>query len=147
MHKNVKYKKNIKRQLVYINIIIMYNTDYNCTYNSFLDTYQGTDEEKEYVTDILYKTDLLSILNIEEFEEENINNAIEQIYEQIKDNVDLKICMLKLANDFMSSDEIFGLILLFSFDYLIYTHICISEFLKTKNISKENLKMLRDAIY
>jgi hypothetical protein len=125
----------------------MYNTDYNCTYNSFLDTYQGTDEEKEYVTDILYKTDLLSILNIEEFEEENINNAIEQIYEQIKDNVDLKICMLKLANDFMSSDEIFGLILLFSFDYLIYTHICISEFLKTKNISKENLKMLRDAIY
>jgi len=140
-------KKNIKRQLVYINIIIMYNTDYNCTYNSFLDTYQGTDEEKEYVTDILYKTDLLSILNIEEFEEENINNAIEQIYEQIKDNVDLKICMLKLANDFMSSDEIFGLILLFSFDYLIYTHICISEFLKTKNISKENLKMLRDAIY
>ena len=125
----------------------MYNADYNCTYNSFLDTYQGTDEEKEYVTDILYKTDLLSILNIEEFEEENINNAIEQIYEQIKDNVDLKICMLKLANDFMSSDEIFGLILLFSFDYLIYTHICISEFLKTKNISKENLKMLRDAIY
>ena len=124
----------------------MYNTEYNCTYKSFLETYEGTAEEKDYVTDILYKTDLLSILNIDEFEEDTINDAIEEVYEKIKDNVDLKICMLKLASDFMSTDEVFGLMLLFSFDYLNYTHICISEFLKTNTISPDNLKMLKDTI-
>jgi hypothetical protein len=125
----------------------MYNTEYNCTYNSFLDTYQGTPEEKEYITDILYKTDLLSVLNIEEFEEKPINDAIKEIYEKIKDNVDLKICMLKLASDFMSTDEIFGLILLFSFDYLQYTHVCICDLLKNDKISDDNLKMLKNAIF
>ena len=125
----------------------MYNTEYNCTYNSFLDTYQGTLEEKEYITDILYKTDLLSVLNIEEFEEKPINDAIKEIYEKIKDNVDLKICMLKLASDFMSTDEIFGLILLFSFDYLQYTHVCICDLLKNDKISDDNLKMLKNAIF
>ena len=125
----------------------MYNIEYNCTYQSFLETFLGTDEEKEYIADILYKTDLLSILNIEDFEEEPINTAIKEIYEKIKDNVDLKICMLKLASDFMTCDEMFGLVLLFSFDYLSYTHICICELLKTNTISPDNLKMLKDAVF
>ena len=125
----------------------MYNTEYNCTYHSFLETYEGTDEEKEFMTDILYKTDLLSIFNIEEFKEEDINSAIEEIYEKIKDNVDLKICMLKLANDYMMYDEIFGLMILFSFDYLFYTHICVSELLKTTTISPNNLKMLKENVF
>jgi hypothetical protein len=125
----------------------MYNTEYNCTYHSFLETYEGTNEEKECIVDILYKTDLLSIFNIDEFEEKDINRAIEEIYEKIKDNVELKICMLKLANDYMSSDEIFGLMLLFSFDHLFYTHICVSEFLNTNKISDENLKMLKESVF
>jgi hypothetical protein len=124
----------------------MYNTEYTCTYKSFLETYEGTAEEKEYKTDILYKTDLLSILNVEEFEEDIVNNAIEEVYEKIKDNVELKICMLRLASDFMSTDEVFGLMLLFSFDYLNYTHICICELLKTNTISPDNIKMLKDTI-
>jgi len=126
----------------------MYNIEYNCTYHSFLETYKGTDEEKEYITDILYKTDLLSVLNIEEFEEKDINDAIEEIYEKIKDDVDLKICMLKLANDFMNStDEIFGLTIMFSFDYLFYTHTCICDLIKNNKISDDNLKMLKSVIF
>ena len=56
--------------------------------------------------------------------------------------------MLKLANDFMNStDEIFGLTIMFSFDYLFYTHTCICDLIKNNKISDDNLKMLKSVIF
>lgn len=124
----------------------MYNTEYNCTYQLSLDTFKGNDTEREYVIDMLYKVDLLSVLNLEEFDDTKINEEITILYGKIKHNEELKNCMSKLANQYMCDDEIFGLMLLLSFDYLNYTHICICELLKTNNISEQNLKKLKNMI-
>jgi gamma-glutamylcyclotransferase (GGCT)/AIG2-like uncharacterized protein YtfP len=124
----------------------MYNTEYTCTYQLSLDSYQGNDKEKEYVIDMLYKVDLLSVLNLDEFNDTKVNERITELYYKVEHNEELKKCMSKLACDYMSDDNIFGLMLLLSFDYLNYTHICISELLKTNNISEKNLKILKDMI-
>jgi hypothetical protein len=124
----------------------MYNTEYICTYQLSLDSYQGNDKEKEYVIDMLYKVDLLSVLNLDEFNNTKVNERITELYYKVEHNEELKKCMSKLAGDYMSDDNIFGLMLLLSFDYLNYTHICISELLKTNNISEKNLKILKDMI-
>jgi hypothetical protein len=55
--------------------------------------------------------------------------------------------MLKLAQKFMSNDEEFGLMILFSFDYMDLTHICISEFLEKGVVNKENMQKLKSAIF
>ena len=75
-----------------------------------------------------------------------VNERITELYYKVEHNEELKKCMSKLAGDYMSDDNIFGLMLLLSFDYLNYTHICISELLKTNNISEKNLKILKDMI-
>ena len=54
----------------------MYNTKYECRYNSddvFLESDEISNDEKNYVRDILYKEDLMNIFEIDEiFQEKNI---------------------------------------------------------------------------
>jgi hypothetical protein len=54
--------------------------------------------------------------------------------------------MIKLANKFFSDDEKYGLILLLAYDYMYQSHICISEYLETKHISKQNIMKLKTII-
>ena len=47
----------------------------------------------------------------------------------------------------MSIDCEFGLMIMFSYDYMYLTHICISEFLETGAISEKNISNLRSIIF
>jgi hypothetical protein len=47
---------------------------------------------------------------------------------------------------YMRSDEELGMMLLFSYDYMYLTHICISEFIETGNIDDENIGKLAKAL-
>lgn len=42
----------------------------------------------------------------------------------------------------MTNDSIFGLMILYSFDYLYLTHICVSEFLLKGHVSQTNIQQL-----
>jgi hypothetical protein len=55
--------------------------------------------------------------------------------------------MLKLAGNFMSIDEEFGLMVMFAYDYMYLTHICVSEFLETGKISEKNMWKLKSIIF
>jgi hypothetical protein len=55
--------------------------------------------------------------------------------------------MNKLAGQFMKADEVFGLMLLFSYDYMYLTHICISELFETGKIDKKNMLNLNSIIF
>ena len=46
----------------------------------------------------------------------------------------------------MATNEEFGLMLLFSYDYMYLTHICICEFIETGEISNENITNLEKAL-
>jgi hypothetical protein len=131
----------------------MYNTKFVCTYNSD-EIFKGlenidimTKKDKEFFQDAYYRYELLSIFGLEDYNEREISEAVAVLYEKVKDSKELKECMLKLAANFMSLDEELGLMMLFAYDYLYLSHICISEFLETGKITDDNIVRLKSLIY
>jgi len=128
----------------------MYNTKVECTYHTseiFLEDDNITEEEKCFVRDVIYRQELLDILEINEYNELEFSRSINELYITIKDCKELKECMLKLAEKFLSRDEEIGLMVLFAFDYMYLTHICISEFLENGKISENNIAKLKTVIF
>jgi hypothetical protein len=138
----------------------MYNTKVECTYNTpevFLETDNITDDEKMFIRDTIYRQEFLNILDIDYQDDDNenddkINSTLKELYTQIKDCAELKKCMVKVIEKhmnigkYMANDEELGLLLLFSYDYMYLTHICISEFIETGKISNGNMKNLENAL-
>ena len=128
----------------------MYDTKFVCTYHTpevFLDTDNVTEDEKEFIRNTIYRQELLYILGMDEYNEVEINTAMNKIYNKAKENDELKKCMNKLAGQFMKADEVFGLMLLFSYDYMYLTHICISELFETGKIDENSLFNLKNYIF
>ena len=123
----------------------MYNTSVICTYNTsevFLETDDITDDDKEFVRQTLYRQELLNILGIEDYDDEEINKVVHDAYERVKECCEIKKCIDKVLTYIMVPDEEIGFMLLLSYDYLYISHICISEFLETGKVSDDNIKIL-----
>ena len=128
----------------------MYNIKVICTYNTpevFFASDKITDEEKDFIRDTIYRQELLDILGMDDYNEKEMDRAIQELYEKVRDNKELKECMLKSASHFMSVDEDFGLMIMFAYDYMYLTHICVSELLKTGKITENNMWKLKSAIF
>lgn len=128
----------------------MYNTKIVCTYNTsevFLEEDNVSEEEKGFIRDAIYRQEFLDILGIEDFDDSEMESKIHELYKKVSDNPFLKECMIKLTGQFMSIDCEFGLMIMFSYDYMYLTHICISELLDTGNISEKNMANLRSIIF
>jgi hypothetical protein len=54
--------------------------------------------------------------------------------------------MKKAAERFLQIEEPIGLCILFSYDYMYLTHICISEFLDKGTLTKDNILKLSNLI-
>ena len=138
----------------------MYNTKVECTYNTpevFLETDNITDDEKTFIRNIIYRQEFLNVLDIDyensyDDNEEKISEAIKDLYNRVKDSTCLRKCMVKVVEKhmnvgkYMTSDEELGMMLLYSFDYMYLTHICISEFIETGDIDHENISKLEKAL-
>ena len=138
----------------------MYNTKVVCTYNTpevFLETDNITDDEKTFIRNIIYRQEFLNVLDIDyensyDDNEEKISEAIKNLYNQVKNCEKITKCMVKViqkhmnVGKYMTSDEELGMMLLFSYDYMYLTHICISEFIETGNIDDKNIKKLVKAL-
>lgn len=128
----------------------MYNTKFNCTYNTsevFLPTDEISDDEKEFIRDSLYRQELLNILGMEEFNEDKMTQAIHELFERIESCIQLKECMTKLAGQFMSEDFELGLMFLYAYDYMYLTHICVCEYLETGQVSEKHMCNLREKVF
>lgn len=128
----------------------MYDTKYNCRYHKddvFLETDNVNDEEKQFIRNILYKEDLINIFSIDFNENNNdFENVISELYNNIKECIQLKKCMKKMATKIDIQDYEFGLILMYSYDNMYITHKCISEYLDTGTLSEENIKLLSEIL-
>jgi hypothetical protein len=127
----------------------MYNTKVVCTYNTsdvFIETDNISPEEEEFVRDAIYRQELLNVFGLDEYNEMEIDTSISQLYKKVENCDELKECMLKLAGKFMSSNKEFGLIILYSYDYMYLTHICVSEFLENGKICEMNILKLKASI-
>ena len=127
----------------------MYNTQVVCTYNTpevFLETDDITGDEKAFIRDTIYRQELLDIFCENDDNDDKLSIAINDLYKRVKYCEQLTKCMLKLAGKYMATNEEFGLMLLFSYDYMYLTHICICEFIETGEISNENITNLEKAL-
>jgi hypothetical protein len=128
----------------------MYDTKFECRYHRddvFLETDNISENEKYFIRDVLYKEDLLNIFSIDCFEDDDFNifsNVISQLYSKIEDCLPLTECMKKMGAKVMSEDLQTGLCILYSYDYMYITHKCVSEYLETRSLSKENMKLLEE---
>jgi hypothetical protein len=128
----------------------MYNTEVVCTYNTesiFLETDELTEHDKEFIMDAVYRQELLNIFDIEDYDDMKIDIAMMNLYENIKGCKELEKSIKKIAGDLYSLDGIIGLMLLFSYDYMYLTHVCVSEFLKTGKVSETNIFNLEKKIF
>jgi hypothetical protein len=128
----------------------MYNTKIICTYNTsdiFLETDDIDKLQKDFIRDAIYRQELLDILGMEDYNEDEMDKAIHELYEKVKDCSELKECMIKLCGHFMSIDEEFGLMLLFAYDYMYFTHICVSEFIETGKINEISIWNLKSIVF
>jgi hypothetical protein len=129
----------------------MYNTKILCTYHTpevFLETDKVNETEKEFIRNVIYRQELLDIFGKEDFLEDEMTSEISELYKKLENCQNLRECIRKISKIFTYTEdnEEAGLLILFSYDYLYLTHLCISEFLEKGKISQENINNLRNAI-
>ena len=126
-----------------------YNTDYICSYKN-VSEYEDLIEKygNGFIEDLLYKRDILYIFHLDEYKDDVILKCMENIYNIIKDNEGIKMCIQKIKQSypFITKDEITAFMILYSYDYLEGIHPCICDIIKTGTISEENLTNLHKLI-
>jgi hypothetical protein len=94
-----------------------------------------------------YRIEYLNAFNLEEFNDNQINNEIDALFERLKNSPQLTKCMSKSAAGFGNSEYLhIGLMGLFAFDYFYLAHPCICEFLETGTMNEANLNALLSAL-
>ena len=115
----------------------MYNTLLKCTYNNV----SYVDQEDQY------RIEYLNAFNLEEFNDTQINQEVDALFERVKHSPDLTKCMSKSAAGFGNCEYLHvGLMGLFAFDYFYLAHPCICEFLETGTIAEEKINALLSAL-
>ena len=132
-----------------------YNSTFICTYNYYdpsLNHVKSVDGhvvnlddcvDLEDCADIVYKSEMLQIFNLQEYNDDVIYNIIIEIYALLKDHTELKECMKKVAEVYLSEDLEIGFFGLFAYNYFFLTHRCIGEFMKSGKISDETIILLQ----
>lgn len=114
----------------------MYNTRLKCTYNNASDV----DQEHQY------RIEFLNAFNLEEFDDKQINQEIDALFERLKTSPELTACMTKSAAIFFSEDLQTGLMGLFAFDFFYLAHPCICDFFEIGTIAEQNINALLSAL-
>ena len=130
----------------------MYNVNYTCIYNKtdiFLKEEEDnlSEDDKDDIRDELYRNDMLHILDANDIENNNVDKELHNLYERIKGCDFLVECMTELAGRWISEDKEFGLLILYSFDYMYATHLCVCDYLEKGIIEDDNVKLLRGLIW
>ena len=128
----------------------MYNTKIICTYhtdNIFTENDNITDDEKGIIQDIIYRQEFLDIFGIDEYDDIIVMKTLEELYEKIKDSIFFVECLNILSQRIMNTNPIYGLMLMFSWDYMYCAHECISQFIETGEILQESENQLRKLVF
>lgn len=131
-------------------IVQMYNSKYACRYHKddvFLDTDEVTDEEKEYVRNILYREDLLNIFYFEDTDLfKKFDEIVGELHHIVSRSEELRECMRMASSKLISEDEELGLCILFSYNLMHWSHACICQYLEHGRIEEASLQALRNEI-
>ena len=143
-----------------MNITNMIKFGHNITYNDpNLHNKFGvtTEEEKEQLSDVIYKYDLICIFGLEDFLEEIIIEKMNNLYNiMIKQKEIESICSIIRESVNKNASGVFKKInendgfeyfmVLFSYDNLHLFYPCICEFLDEGTINNEKIEALKNNI-
>jgi hypothetical protein len=134
-------------------------TNHNITYNdpNLHEKFNITDEkEKEELSDVIYKYDLISIFGLDDFFEEIIIEKMNNLYNIIIENNDIyNICSNiydstnahGIFDKINKEDNFQYFMVLFSYDNLYLFYPCICEFLEKGIISNEKIIALKNNLF
>jgi hypothetical protein len=139
------------------------NLNHNITYNDpklyeKFNINHDNEREKEDLSDVIYKYDLICIFGLEDFLEEVIiekmnnlydnmikNTEIQTICSNIRESVNKRSC--GVFNKINKEDNFEYFMVLFSYDNLHLFYPCVCEFLGKGTISSENIELLKSNIF
>jgi len=127
----------------------MYNTLATCTYHRediFLDTDNVTPAEKDFVRNVIYRQELMDIFGLDKYDENLLESSLHNIYELMQSYEPFRCCIVTACDMIQSNEPEMGWFVLFAYDYLHYTHACVSEYLTTGSICDENIEKLINAL-
>ena len=122
----------------------MYNTDFICTYKLLHE-----DEQEE-----LYRIQYLQAFNLTQWNDKQISLSVTELYNTLKDNLDIKEILKRLASSSHlqsyitligdKEEDIFCL--LFNFDFFDLFHRCLCDAINKKDINIKNKQNLLEKL-
>jgi hypothetical protein len=98
------------------------------------------------ISDALYRSELLGVFGLEEFDDKVINLEVMNLCSQLSAHTEFAALMLKASAKMLSEDLCTGLMVLFSYDSFFLLHRCICQYLKTGIITAETLDALTELL-
>ena len=128
-------------------LILTYNyydrqfIDFNNQQNIDLSIIESDDMTEE-VSDMLYKTELVGVFGLTEFDEDIINSKINELCTVMSKHEEFTKLMKHAAGKLLCEDLSVGLMVLFSYHSFFLVHRCICDFLTTSSIQSNHLNNL-----
>ena len=89
-----------------------------------------------------YRKELLNVFDLQTFDIDKINQEIEKVFHEFQENAEFIQCMKNKALTIMSTDNVVGFMLCFSFDEFHIVHEFILEYISQGTINMELLHQL-----
>ena len=131
---------------------MVYNSKHICSYQfydskfkDFIPTKLIVKEEVdecEDSADLIYKSDMLQVFNMTEYDDTIIQQEMISLFETLKTNEKMVECMKKLAHRFVTEELEFGMMLLFSYDTFFLMHLCIGDIIEKGDVEEDNINLL-----
>ena len=135
---------------------MVYNSKHLCTYQYYDSKFKDyipasmiTTEEVEECedsADLIYKSDILQVFNLEEYDDAKVEQEMIILFETLKNNEKIVECMKKMAHRFVTEELEFGMMLLFSYDTFYVMHSCICDIIEKGEIEEDNMNILTKLI-
>jgi len=144
----------INNNLINLNHKITYNDPNLCEKFNMNDK---NEREKEEISDLIFKYDLICIFGLEDFLEEIIIEKMSNLYDIMIQNKEIQtICSIigdyvnknatGVFNKINKDDKFEYFMVLFSYDNLYLFYPCICEFLDKGTISNEKIEALKNIL-
>jgi hypothetical protein len=111
----------------------MYTTNFVCTYKIFEDL-----EDDEVNSDMLYQAQFLQVFGLTDYDQDAINDCLEQIKAKAEEVPELKALIMKHPYSADSCTIDMMLPLMFSYPLLDVFHLCLIDVFKTGSISTKS---------
>ena len=89
---------------------------------------------------------MLQIFNVTEYDDAAINVIIHELYDKLKTNAAFNECINFAQTQYDAESHDIGFVLLFSYNHLYITHLCIRDFLDNGIINNTHIDLLMESL-